>query len=929
MAFHRIGRRTGAFVLHELRTQGRSLRFRVAAVTYLVAGSLPAVLTYVRRTGDVLLVGGATYAGETASVLPLLTGILAILLSLDGIGRERSGGAWTTLSLTDLTNAGYLVRRWLALLAIVVPLTAVPLLAAAGLAAAGGHPAPAPAVFWGPWLLHVLPLAVAGVTLGLGLGTLGGNGMGTFVAAGLFLFVLPWVLNSALAPLGYTFKAPLFWLDQAPAQFAAGRIVATFGSDDRQIWAEFPAPSSEAGFDLSTQAEQSLADGLLITLIAAVAFGGSIARLRRTRPDIPPWTVRPNHPLRSFLNLFGRLREAFALDPALAPADRVGIAVALLLAAGAGAVLLARADRYDESAWRMVRAEMNPPEPTPRDVLPGLWQVEGTVAPDGEVALRVAATLRNVGGSPRGHLAFVLDEELEVAGVTADVGRARAAHVWNRLTVDLDPPLGPGESRTLRFRLAGRPARFAFSGRPKPDRLVDHAFGSHQRTRFNRDLIDLSPSYRIPAVSGYRVELRAEDLLPVPRYGPWTFINDYGDPKVADETVFPKAEVSLSLAVPPGLFLADSCGGVARGGRLESRCALPLAELTVAGGRHRLLEGSDASGATVAVFPSHRAAGQLHLGFLARSSRMLGEAWPGLGGLDGTVVLEWPDDSIHGRNSGYWFFGGYEGMEESFVDVKGRLIFLPEASLIRSRPIDPESLVAEVVASRLAQRRRFDSRQQLFFLQLFRTLALQRLGLGPYRGAVVGPLDPKDLPLVLVPALGNQGIPAYWHHRFPALIAALEHRAGREPLRAAIDELLSQNGAQNGDNPATFEEFAEILRRHANQPVDAMLRDFFHAGRMPELVLEDVAFRRAGDGWRATGKVHNVAEGEAICRVVLAAAVAPAETTVTVGTGETVPFSLETAHRPQAVFLDPDLECHRMERKGAPRDRVFFEGLRP
>ncbi len=107
-----------------------------------------------------------------------------------------------------------------------------------------------------------------------------------------------------------------------------------------------------------------------------------------------------------------------------------------------------------------------------------------------------------------------------------------------------------------------------------------------------------------------------------------------------------------------------------------------------------------------------------------------------------------------------------------------------------------------------------------------------------------------------------------------------------------------------------------------------MLRDFFHAGRLPELVLEDVVFRRAGGGWRATGRVHNLADGETSCRVVLAAA-SPVETTVTVGTGGSAFFDLATPHTPQAVFLDPDLECHRLERVGAPRDRVFFsEGRR-
>jgi hypothetical protein len=512
-----------------------------------------------------------------------------------------------------------------------------------------------------------------------------------------------------------------------------------------------------------------------------------------------------------------------------------------------------------------------------------------------------------------------------VAGIAADTGRVHPVRVWDRLLVELDPPLRPGERRTLRFRLSGRPARTVFPDRPKPHRLVDHAFGAHQRSIFARDLIDFSPSYQVSSVSGYRVALQAEDLLPVPRYGPWTFTNDYGvDPRVADEIVFPRAEVRLSLTVPPGLFLADACGGMARGGRLESRCALPLAELMVAGGRHRVLAGGGTAGATVAVFPAHRAAGELHLGFLARSSRMLGEAWPGLGRLDQTIVLEWPDEEIQGRSAYFWFLDHYWEFDKSFVEVRGRLIFLQERELIGSRPIEPEALVAEVVASRLAQRRRLDPGHQIFFRQFFRALALQRLGLGPERGAVVGPLTQRDLPLVLEAAL-RTNVPGYWYRRFPALIAALEHRTGREPLRAAVDELLSREG----DRPVRFEEFEQILRRHATEPVDGLIRDFFWSNRLPELVLEDVAFRRTGDRRRATGRVHNLADGEAICRVVLAAAVTPEETTVTVGTGGSVPFALETAHRPQAVYLDPDNECHRMVRLGAPRDRVFFEGERP
>lgn len=914
-------RRTAAFAVHELRTQARALRFRVAAVAYVALGSLPAVLTYSRRSSQFITFGGATYAGETFAVLPLLTAVLAILLSLDGIGRERSSNSWTTVALADLTNAGYLLRRWIALQAIVVPLTVFPLLIAAGIAMAAGHQGTEPSVFWGPWLVHILPLALLGTTLGLGLGTLGGNGMGTFVTAILFLIGVPWLADSGLSRLGYGFAPPAGWLDLGTASSSVSRTATAFRSHDPQDWA-FPAPATEAGYDLGMAAEQSLPAGLLFATVSTLVLGLAVTRLRRTRPDLRPWTVRPDHPLRSFLGAVGRLREAFVADPALAPADRLALALGLLLALAAGAASVIRTDLYDELVYRQIRAEMKPPEPMPRDVLPGAWRVEGALAAGGEAALRVTGTLRNTGREPRGHLAFSLSPGLEVLDATAGTGRVQVVHTWDRLTAELDPPLRPGESRELRFRLGGRPAKAVFPRRPKHETLVDDAFGAHQRARFGRDLVDLSSSYRVPAVSGYRVHMNAEDLLPVPRYGPWTFTMEWGMPRIEAETFFPPAEVSLSLAVPPGLFIADSCGSVAQDGRLESRCRLPLPELMLAGGRHQVLAGARKSGATVAVFPSHRAVGELHLGFLARSSRMLGEAWPGLGRLEGMVVLEWPYEGIHARNALTWFFYAYRGWNENLIDVQGRLIFLSEANLIRQRPIEPEGLVAEIVTSRLERRRRIHPDQQVFFRQLFRTLALQRLGLGPQRGAVVGPLDHKDRPLIEAAALGKETSYVYWRLRFPALIAALEHQAGAEPLRAAIDELL----AGPANRPATFAELEQILRRHSREPVDGMIRDFFRDKRLPELVLEDVEFRRTGERWRATGRVHNLADGEAVCRLVLAAAVAPVETTVTVGTGASVPFALETPHRPQAVLLDPDLECHRLVRDFVPRDRVDFKG---
>ena len=81
------------------------------------------MLIHLRRAEPRFVIGGATYAFEVASVLPLLTAVFAFLLSLDGITREQGEGAWTTVTLCEVSNAGYLLRRWLALQAVILPLT--------------------------------------------------------------------------------------------------------------------------------------------------------------------------------------------------------------------------------------------------------------------------------------------------------------------------------------------------------------------------------------------------------------------------------------------------------------------------------------------------------------------------------------------------------------------------------------------------------------------------------------------------------------------------------------------------------------------------------------------------------------------------------------------------------------------------------------
>ena len=233
-----------AFLAHELRAQARSLRYRVAVGAFLFLGCLPAVLVHLRRSGT-FFIGPASYAWETFAVLPLLTALFAALIALDGIHREKEEGAWSTLSIAGMSNAGYVLRRWLALQAVVLPWTAVPPLVAAAVAAADrGSAVPDPLVFAGPWLLHVLPLGLAVSTLSFALGTIGGGAINAVLLQFGIGNLLQFALGRALFRFGYRLEGPFGWLDIAAFNSAAQRISTVLRPPRYDYSPRFPVEAS-------------------------------------------------------------------------------------------------------------------------------------------------------------------------------------------------------------------------------------------------------------------------------------------------------------------------------------------------------------------------------------------------------------------------------------------------------------------------------------------------------------------------------------------------------------------------------------------------------------------------------------------------------------------------------------------------------------
>ena len=905
-------RLAAAFAAHELRMQARSLRFRVLAALYGALGAGPAVLCWS---------GSATYAAETFEVLPVLTAVAAFLLSLDAITREQDEGAWSTVSLAGMSNAGYLLRRWLALQPLLLPLTVLPVAAAAALAVAANGPETLYVSSFGvPWLLHIIPIALTFSALAVAAGTIASGAINAFLLTGFVLLLLPSLINGQLGRFRIRLSVPLDWLNMGYLPRSISRMAGD-PTHDTFLSLPFPLAVSELPSDVRTVAGPLLVQAAVPVALAAVLLGLALRYLRRTRPDIRPWRIRQDHPLRTFLLVLARLRERYTPDPRPARTDLLALGVLLLLAAGVSALTIGRTRYYEALGKARFDAEASEgPAPTSADLTPGRWRVEGTLGPDRNVELAVTAEMRNQGPSPQSHLAFELNPSLRIAEARATEGTLTLSRRWDRLAVELAPPIPPGGRREVRLRLIGAPMEARFSPKIFEYPPFHKQLGDHLHARFFRELLDFSTSYEAPALSARQIRLITSELSPIPRYQPWKLDDQLN---VLEDSFTPQADVAVSLAGPPGVLLADSCGDSTRSGHLAGECRIPLAELVVVGGRYVTLPSAEA-GTTVAVYPSHAHIGELHLGFFNGSARKVEEAWPGLNGLGRMAVLEWSGSRVFDPDPiGVAMANRWRGPNDLAFTPRGNLVLLSEGDLIqKNKVLKPESFLAEMVAAQLTRRRPLAPEDSVFFRLLFRNLALQRLGLGPESGAAVEGLRPGQGGVIRIPPPEDFYTPLYWRSRFPALLVGLRHLMGEEPLRQAVEELLSQGGAR----PCTRRELLDVLARHGSPDLSRFVEENLVKGGLAEPVLEGVELHQTADGWHATGRMHNRGDAEALCKVVLTTDLGPVSAMVRAEGEKDGAFDLHTTRRPQAVLLDPDKECHRLVPNGAPGDRVFFQG---
>jgi len=849
----------GVFVAHEIVTQRRSGRFRALAFLYVALAILPAAAVFAISARAKIVIGSATYAAVTAAVQPLLTALLAAALAIDALTRERDEGSFAVLAVAPLSSAGYLLRRWLAVVAVCLPLTLLPPLLAAALAARAQHAAPLISAFAATWLLDVVPPLLVVSALAIALGTIAGRTVVAIVFAALLLTFGLGMANDLLAYRHHHFDGPAELFGMRPMQW---RELAWA----LRGWWSPPLPS-EAAHPLTAHARNALPRAATGVALAALTLGIAARYLRRTRRDLRPWRIPADHRFRSFLRLFNGVREEYAPDAGAGRADWLVLAVGIAVAAASAALLLYQESAFASLARQRYASETEAPSPpTSSAIVPRSMRIDARVDTNGRVAAHSSLTIRNAGARAESHLAFDMNPTLALLRVNG----ARVHRVWQRIDAELDPPLGPGETRTLDIDAAGVPASvdFALAGRGN----FAQRWHRYARARTAVDLSDLTRSTIEPMVSEVRMQLDAADLAPVLRY--------------ADQAFSPPLRIDVRVQHPFAVA-ADACGTVVAAAPLVSRCTTSLASVRIFGGPLR--ETALAPGATLAYIAAHEPLARAHGPALA-ASIALARSWPGLALPPRIVFTERPTEAgdLHWR--------GPEGRD---IAARGALVFVPEPDFCRLEPLDSGVVAAALVSRTLAARRRTAPEQASFFAAFFDLVAARRLG-GRRGNAVVPGIGaaPDTQPIVSMRS-------RWWAleaMRLGRVLADVENRVGTDHLVEGINDFVAA-----GPAPGTAKELIDAIARRGGVDLGHVYHDYFEGSALPQLTLANVVFR----GREVTGELRNDGSGEALAPIVLRSAGGSQWRTLRVDGGQRVAFAFTSDSEPRTLQLDPDKVCYR------------------
>jgi ABC-type transport system involved in multi-copper enzyme maturation permease subunit len=883
----------GAFIVHEVKMQLRSPRFRVLSIVYIVACSAPPILLAIAADRMGSVIGASAFWFYTGPVQALLTSMLALAIAIDALTRERDEGSLPVVSLAPITGTGYVIRRWIAIVAVLAPVTLIPRLIAYAAAAVHTHAVVSPSGFFFGWLIQIAPLLLVVSALAFALGTITSRTVLALLFGFLIFTMGLGLVNDSLARTHRTFDGSTVLFGLEPYLF--DQLVASIRG-----WRP-PILPTEAGYPFVTNAMRVLPPLAIPFAVASLFLGASTLYLRRTRPNVRPWIVPETHPFHNFVQIGNRIRNEYLPDYGLTFAERVSVVIGLFGAIAALAFLTIRFDHYAELAAERYAADQGGPAEMSTSVVPESVVIRGRI--DGSAAsISSDMTLRNRGPHPIAHLGFALNPALQLE-VRSERGRARLERRWERIGIELDPPLAPGEARRVTFLLRGTPGEYVFA--LKGGRSFGQRYRRFQRATDAFELSDLSRSELDRAASGVRIVLAAPHLTPVPRYTSWTIgEDDRTASSFVPEAIFTSPAIDVRLDLSHDFLVADACGTIAQK-TIVSRCTMPLNDYAIVAAP--LQSAPIAPGARLAFLPAHADLARVHATALSGALRQARDAWPNLALPDRVNFVELPN-SIE-ASLAYW----YESPSARFVESHGALNLVPELTFIRKRPMDTRTVAAVLIANVLKRQRTVVPEQRGLFNGFYVVVALTRLGERSVP-AVVPPMPgvPDTEPLLS----GNE-----WRsNRLRHVLTDIEYRVGSDRLAAGISDFVQASGGAG-----TARELLDAIGRRGGTSLDRMYIDYFVGRAIPRLTLATVTFRKDGRQWAVSGTLRNTGDGEAICPIVLRTAAGSLRQNVRVDTNGSVPFTFITESEPRTLQLDPEKVCYRFAYIGSV-DAVDYQG---
>ena len=878
------------FLAHELATQMRSARFHGITLAYLVVTIAPAVGSYILARRAIELVTAALYGAMLDTIQPLATTIFAAALAIDAIARERDENSLGVVAMAPISAAGYVLNRWLALVALILPVTLIPRIAAIALLAQGGHRVPDPAPILLGWLLHVAPLLFVVSALATALGTIT-NRVVLALLCGLGLFTVGLgIANDLLANAGRQIAGPGDFFGLVSIQ----PLLWFFHG-----YAPFYTPS-DAGYALARELDALVIQGALAASIAIFFLAVSCAYLRRTKRDLRPWRISETHQLRSFLRTVNRFREELSPDGGLEIPERIAIAIGVIAPIAALVMITHRYNAFERLAAERFESITSGAAPMPIAIVPAAASLRGSITKSGVLDATATLTMRNDGNAPQRELAFMLNRGIVIERLTASRGTARQHRFWERLGVVLDPPLAPRESRSITFKMHGAPGSYDFE--MPYGKNFDEKWRRYRSGKASIELADLSRSIVRRDATAERMFLYGLRLVPVPRYSPWTVedeswwswrLGERPNDAFVAEAIHPQTDFSVDLKIPDGFTAIDVCGSVATR-RLSSRCTFGLADYVLVGARFETMPL--ANGVRLAYLPSHAQLARMHAPSLAAAIATAKQALPSFSMNPRAVFVErprWPYESYNEWNP-------MDTLRS--VNTAGALNVVPEPLFTRLKPLNRNLLASSLITSHLLSRRRVVPEERGFFAGFYETIATWRTG-GSKPSAVEPPVGAKPLvdPIIREGAGGWRG-----PMRLRKVLVDIEYRVGSERLLAGVEDFLAA-----GPSEGTAKELLDSIGRRGGISLDRYYTDYFLGRELPRLTLKDVTFTHGDAGWDVRGSLANEAGGEVFCPLVLRTASGAVRTTLRVDAKSATPFVLHSLQTPRVLQLDPEHVVYR------------------